>query len=106
MNNIKIIVQTNDDQTLVVIGAQTQSAGDTEDRNYFLDPYQAVSIANAILHCAEDCGVEVQMQSLGISDEKRLRLYKRAELIIRSLSNRKIPYTAAQVVDTVLAEVL
>lgn len=106
MNNIKFSVETNADNTQVVIGAQTASAGDTEDRNYFLDPVMAVDIANAILHCAEDCGVTVQMQSTGISDTKRLRLIKRAEHVIRSLSGRKLPTIAAHVVDTILSEIL
>lgn len=106
MNAIKLFVETNQDKTQVIIGAQTSSAGDTEDRHYFLNPVQAVDVANAILHCAEDCGVEVKMETLGISDVRRLRLIQRCEHILRSLSGRKSTYIASQLVDTVLSEVL
>lgn len=106
MNNIKLIVETTDDKSQVVIGAQTTAGGDTEDRNYFLDPYQAVEIANAILHAAADCGVEIKMETTGISAEKRARLIQRTAHVIRSLGNRKLMFTAAQVVDTILTEVL
>lgn len=106
MNKILLSVQTNDDATMVIIGAQTSVAGDKEDRSYFLDPYQAVEIANSILHASEDCGVEVQMQTTGISDMKRMRLVKRVEIMLNALEKKKHSYTAAQVVDIVLTEVL
>lgn len=106
MKGIKLTVGPTEDRAAVAINAQTSSAGDTEDRNYFLDPVQAVDFANAMLHAAEDCGVEVQMQTMGISDEKRMRLVKRIELIMRSLSGRKPQYVAFQVVDKILSEVL
>jgi hypothetical protein len=106
MKMITLSVQTSEDKQMVVLGAQTKVAGDTEDRSYFLAPVQAVEIANSILHSAEECGVEIKMQTLGISDEKRLRLIKRIEMVMRSLSGKKLPYMAAQVVDTILTEVL
>jgi len=106
MNKVMLSVQADKDNTMVVICAQTTSAGDTEDRNYFLDPAQSVEVANAILHVAEECGVTVQVQSMGISDTKRLMLIKRCDHVIRSLSGKKSSYIAAQVVDTVLSEVL
>jgi hypothetical protein len=106
MNMITLSVQTSVDKQQVIIGAQTKAGGDVEDRNYFLAPVQAVEIANAILHASEECGVEVKMQTMGISDVKRLRIIKRVEHVIRSLSSKKTMYTASQVVDTVLAEVL
>jgi hypothetical protein len=106
MNNIKLTVAPTDDKAAVVIGAQTSSAGDTEDRAYHLDPVMAVDFANSMLHAAEDCGVVVQMQTLGISDEKRMRLIRRTELMMRSMAGRKPFYVAAQVVDKILSEVL
>lgn len=106
MNAIKLTVAPNGDSTAVIIGAQTTSAGDTEDRAYTLDPVMAVDFANSMLHAAEDCGVEVKMQTLGISDEKRMRLVRRIEIMMRSLSGRKPQYVAFQVVDKILSEVL
>lgn len=106
MNMITLSVQTSLDKQQVIIGAQTKAGGDTEDRNYFLAPEQAVEIANAIMHASEECGVEIKIQTMGISDTKRLMLIKRAEHIIRSLSGQKLPYIATQVVDSILAEVL
>lgn len=104
--NVKLSIVTNDDHTQIVICAETETGGVKEDRSYFLDPYQSVEIANTILHLAEECGVEIQMQTTGISDIKRLRIIKRCEHVIRSLSGKKAYYISAQVVDTVLAEVL
>jgi hypothetical protein len=106
MNNIKLSVQTNDDRTMVIVGAETLSGDSKEERSYFIDPVTCVSVANAMLHASEDCGVTVEVQRTGISDERRFRLYKRAELIMRSLGNRKLDYAAAQVVDTILSEVM
>ena len=106
MANIKLSIETNDDKTQVIIRALTVTNDLSEERCYLLDPYQSVEVANTILHLAADCGVEIQMQTTGISDVKRMRLIKRVEHVIRSLSNKKLPYTAAQVVDTVLSEVL
>lgn len=106
MNNIKLSVQTNDDRTLVIVGAETMSGDSKEERSYFINPAVSVGVANAMLHAAEDCGVVVEVERTGISDEKRFRLYKRAEMIMRSLGNRKLDYAAAQVVDTILNEVM
>lgn len=106
MSNIKLSIETNDDKSQVIIRAQTETASQAEERCYFLDPYSAVEFANTMLHLAEDCGVEIKMQTLGISDVKRLRLIKRCEHVIRSLSSKKASYISSQVVDTVLSEVL
>lgn len=104
--DIRMSVETTDDNELVVICAQTVVAGDSEDRSYFLSPAHAVEFANAMLHAAEVCGVVVEVQSTGISDVKRARIIKRCEHVIRSLSGRKPFYVSVQVVDTVLSEVL
>ena len=106
MSTVKLTIEANDDRSQVIIRAITESAGQAEERCYFLDPYASVEFANTMLHLAEDCGVEIQMQTMGISDVKRLRLIKRTEHVIRSLSGKKLQYMAAQVVDTVLSEVL
>lgn len=105
MSQITLRVETNDNNTQVVITTRTITNDVAEDRSYILDPVQSVDIANAMLHCAEDCGVTVQVERTGISDERRFRLYKRTEHIMRSLGNRKLDYAAAQVVDTILNEV-
>lgn len=106
MNKILLSVQCNDDNSMVIIGAQTSTAGDTEDRSYFLVPEQAVEIANSMMHAAEECGVEIKVQTMGISDVKRLRLIKRVEHVMRSLSGKKGLFVASQIVDTILTEVL
>lgn len=106
MRAITLSVQTSDDKQQVIIGAQTDTGNQTEDRSYFLGPAQAVEIANSIMHAAEECGVEIKVQTTGISDTKRLMLIKRTEHIIRSLSGKKLPYIASQVVDSILTEVL
>lgn len=106
MSSIKLSVQIADDKQTVVIGAETIAGDNREDRSYIISPTMAVDIANALLHCAEDCGVEIKMETLGITDAKRARIIKRCEHVIRSLSNRKPLYVSCQVVDTVLAEVL
>lgn len=102
----KLQVKVNGDRNQIVILAETVSGDVKEERSYFLDPAQSVDFANLMLKCAEECGVVVQMQTEGISDEKRIRLYKRTEHIIRSLSGRKLNVMAPQVVDTILAEIL
>jgi len=106
MSGVKLSIETNDDHTQIVIRAQTETGNQAEERCYFLDPYQSVEFANTMLHLAEDCGVEIQMQTTGISDVKRLRIIQRVEHVMRSLSNRKPKYAACQIVDVVLAEVL
>lgn len=106
MNGVKLSVKVTGDRTQVAILTETITADVKEERGYFLDPVQCVDIANLMLKCAEECGVTVKMETAGISDEKRLRLYKRTEHVIRSLSGRKLNVMAPQVVDTILAEVL
>jgi hypothetical protein len=106
MSSVKLSIELNGNRDMVVIRAQTETGDQAEERCYFLDPYASVEFANTMLHLAEECGVEIQMQTTGISDVKRLRLIKRCEHVIRSLSGRKLPYMASQVVDTILAEVL
>lgn len=106
MATVTLRVETNDNNTQVVISARTITNDVVEDRTYLLDPVQSVDIANAILHCAEDCGVNVQVQTEGISNERRLRLIQRTEHVIRSLSGRKLNIMSSHVVDTILAEVL
>lgn len=106
MRNIALSIEANDDFTQIIIRAQTVTNDQSEERCYSLDPYQSVEFANTMLHLAAECGVEIQMQSTGISDVKRMRLIQRCEHVIRSLSGKKLNYMAAQVVDTVLSEVL
>lgn len=85
----------------------TETTGDTtEERTYFLDPAVCVDMANLMLKCATECGIDVRMQTDGVTDARRLQLVKRCELVIKSLSGRKPQYIAFQVVDTILSEVL
>ena len=102
----KLQVQVTADRSQVVIVTTAENMGISEERSFFLPPHMAVDIANLMLHCAEECGMIVKMETAGISDEKRLRLYKRTEHVIRSLSGRKLNLMAPQVVDTILAEIL
>lgn len=106
MGSVALSIETNDDFTQIIIRANTTTNNQAEERCYFLDPYQSVEFANTMLHLAEECGVEIQMQTTGISDVKRLRVIQRVEHVIRSLSGKKATYVASQVVDTVLSEVL
>ena len=106
MKHITLSVQISEDKSQLIICAKTEVGDDVEDRNYFVEPVNAVEMANALLHGAEDCGMEIKMQTMGISDEKRVRLITRCEHVIRSLAGKKVPYVASQVVDTILAEVL
>lgn len=106
MMNIKLIVQTNETNSLVVITAETAAAGDSENRSYFLEPEHAVEVANSILHASEICGVEVQVQTLRhISDMRRLQLIARTQHIMRTYSGKK-GNAAMQIVDSLLNEVL
>lgn len=106
MNNIALNLEVSGDLKQIIIRAKTASAGDSEDRTYSLDPYSAVEFANTMLHMAEACGVEIQMETKGISNEKRNRLILRTTHVMRSLGNRKPLVVASQVVDTILSEVL
>lgn len=106
MKHITLSVQLNEDKTQLIICAKTYAGDDVEDRNYFVEPVNAVEMANALLHGAEDCGLEIKTQTTGISDVKRMQLITRCEHVIRSLAGKKVPFVAAHVVDTILAEVL
>ena len=106
MNKIMLSVELTSDNSQIVIRASTVTNDLTEDRSYFLEPVTAVEVGNALLHGAEDCGLELKVQTTGISDQKRIRLITRCEHVIRSLAGKKVPFVAAQVVDTILAEVL
>ena len=106
MMNIKLIVQTNETNSLVLLTAETAAAGDTENRTYFLEPENAVAVANSILHAAELCGVEIHVQTdRGITDMQRLQLIARTQHIMRTYSGKK-GNAAMQIVDSILAEVL
>lgn len=102
----KLQVQVTADRSQIAIVTTTENGGTKEERTFFLDPAQSVEFANLMLKCAEECGVEVRMETTGISDEKRIRLIHRTAHVIRSLGLRKPLYTAAHVVDTILAEVM
>lgn len=106
MNRIMLSVELTTDKSQIVIRATTQTGDDTEDRSYFLEPAIAVEVGNALLHGAEDCGLELKVQTMGISDTKRMRLILRCTHVMRSLSGKKTPFVSAQIVDTILAEVL
>ena len=107
MNPITLVVQTSEDKKFVVIGADTIASDVKESRSYFLEPVQAVEIANAILHSAEDCGVQVHVQTAPrVSDLQRLALIARVGHIIRTMDKSKTSKVALQIVDSILVEVL
>ena len=107
MMMIKLIVSTNPTNTAVMITAETEVAGDSENRSYTLQPAHAVSVANAILHAAELCGVEVQVQtSHPITTMQRLQLIHRTGHIMRTLAKQKPEKICTHIVDSILAEIL
>ena len=107
MNPITLVVQSAEDKNFVIISADTATSDVKESRSYFLEPTQAVEIANAILHSAEDCGVTVHVQTAPrISDLQRLALIARVGHIIRTMDRNKSSNAAKHIVDSILVEVL
>lgn len=102
----KLIVQSTEGNQ-VVLSAERQMGDDVEVRSYTFDPAQAVEVANAIMHAAEDCGVVIQTQTAPIvTDQKRMVLMNRAGLIMNSMKGKPQQRIAMHVVDTILAEIL
>lgn len=107
MKSIKLIVKTSADHQTVVIGAETVTNDQMEERNYVLSPEVAVSVANSLLHAAELCGVDVHVQTnRQVSSMQRLALIARTEHIMRTMSGKKGSKVALQIVDSILAEIL
>jgi len=105
--SIKLIVETSEDNQTVVLEAVYERGGDKDVRHYLLPPETAVNIANSMLHAAELCGVEINVQSdRHISDMQRLQLIARTGHIMRTMSGRKAERIAVQIVDSILAEIL
>lgn len=103
METIKIFVQVPDDRKTVILGSQYQG----EERHCLLTPERAVEVANSLLHAAEQCGVEVQVQTTHhITDMQRLQLIARVGHIMRSMSGRRPDRVALNIVDSILAEIL
>ena len=103
---MKLIVTSTDGNQVAISTERTIGDG-TEYRSYTLDPLQAVEFANAVLHAAENCGVEVVMQTAPIvTDKQRMAMVNRAAMIMRSMLGRKPEQIAMHVVDQVLSQVL
>ena len=103
---MKLIVESTK-ANQVAITTERKVGDDTEVRCYTLEPVQAVEVANAIMHSAEDCGVTIQVQSKPfVTDQQRMALVNRAGLIMRSMMGRKPERIAMHIVDQVLSEIL
>lgn len=107
MSTIKFVVETNDNNSLVYIRTFTDAGDSTEERAYSFNPTDAVSVANSLLHAAELCGVEVQVQtSHPITSMQRLQLINRTQHIMRTMSRRKPEDIAVHITDSILAAIL
>ena len=105
-DTIKLAVEVPNDKKSVILEARYEAGGDADVRHYLLAPHHAVEIANSLLHAAEICGIEVQVQTYHhISDMQRLQLIARVGHIMRTYS-KKHGNVAMQIVDSVLNEVL
>lgn len=83
---------------------------DMRDHSYIFEPGQAVEIGNALFRAAQACGVEIEVQVAPrtITEPQRMVLIQRAELIMNSGAKQKRSpkWTAMQIVDSLLAELL
>lgn len=93
-------------QRIEVYDASGSVIIETETSRYIFNPYSAVELANAMLRCAEACGVKIQIEAERppITALQRARLITRTSHVLRSLQGKKLEYTAMQVVDTILSE--
>lgn len=80
-----------------------------KDWFFTLPAGEAVAMANAMLHAAQECGADIrfEVEKPVVSDAKRLALVKRAELIIKSMGAVKDKQKmAVAIVDSILGQVL
>lgn len=106
MNRVKVEVTHNEAKNQVIVQTTTLSEENREERSAFFTPDQAVEMANALLNCAEICGVHVKVEvQPSVTPMQRTALINRAEIIMRSMSGKKANIIAAHIVDTVLNSV-
>ena len=79
---------------------------DSTEGRFVFEPGGAVQFANALMHAAEACGAEIQIEvdkGPRITELKRATLIARTVHMLRSLQGKKPEYAAMQIVDTILS---
>ena len=79
------------------------------DNELAIDPPVAVRMANAMLHAAEACGVDInfEVEKPPVSEMKRLQMVARTSHIMRSMATVKDKNkVAVAIVDSILGTIL
>jgi hypothetical protein len=96
-------------QKIEIYDAEGKVVWKQGDNETVIDPGVAVSMANAMLHAAEACGVDInfEVEKPPVSEMKRLQMVARVNHIMRSMASVKDKNkVAVAIVDSILGTIL